>query len=395
MKKNLPKLLYIGDISVEETVASPVFFYRLLYDYPSEKLEIVESNLGISDKNKRIPNVSYHTFFAAYPRLLNSRLSSLYSLFLIFSSKSRAKALKRKLPLNKPDAILTIAHGTTWLLASYLARHWNVPLHLVLHDDWIVSRSVYIPAAMRSWAEKVFVSVYKQAAYQWCISPEMEEYYSKKYGEPGTVLWPIRSKSLSKHIEPVAISSSHALRFVYAGSLHVPAYRKAIITLADVLAPLNCSLCVFTSLSKDALKALGLIHSNLSFHPFVEPENFVSTLRQKADVLFCPLSFETNESETRLSFPSKLADYTAVGLPILFLGPSDSPGIRWAKRNQNATYVVDNESKEDLEKAVKQLINSSDLRQRLVEGAIMSGLKYFRYENAIAPFYSALTDTPH
>lgn len=390
--ENLPKMLYAGDISVDETVGGSVFLYRLLRKYPAEKLLIIESNLCNSSEENRLKNTNYQCFYTGNPRFLHSRIAPFYSAFLIQTAQLRKKRLQACIGNFRPSVILTVAHGTTWLAASYFAKVHRLPLHLIVHDDWLVSRSSHVLPRLRPWADKIFESIYRQAQFRWCISGDMEEYYFRKYGVHGSVLPPIRSEKLSRISNPVILPKSQCLKFAYAGSLHVPSYRKALVELASVLAPLNCSLNIFTSLQTENLEKLGLLHPIIKFHPFIEPEAFIDTMRQHADVLFLPLAFKNKENdyETRLSFPSKLADYTAAGLPILIWGDSKSSGVRWASKNVDVAYVVDTPSTSALEMAVKKLIYNPELREKLANRAIEIGFKDFSNDAVTAPFYLSL-----
>lgn len=393
---NLPKLLYVGDVPVEKTVAGPIFFYRLLSDYPSDKLQIVESNLKPSCEGYRLQNIIYHQINTGNSRLLNSRFSSLYSTFRIYKSQFKKKNIPLETVIDsfKPDVILTVAHGVSWLFAAHLAKDRGIPLHLVLHDDWIMSRASNILPQAKPWARRLFASVYKQAAYRWCISPEMEEYYYQNYKVHGNVLFPIRSKELSILREPCNISTDNSLRFAYAGSLHVPDYQAALTQLAEILVPLNCHVKVFTSLPDQHLQKMGLIHPGIQIHPFINPESFIDTIRQNADVLFSPVSFRVrdkdNDFETFLSFPSKLADYTSVGLPILIWGDPNSPAVRWAKRYPGVAYTVESKAIEKLKIEVKNLIQDFSLRQKLARKAIKIGHYTFSHERGVKPFYDSL-----
>lgn len=386
----LPRLLYVGDVPVEQTVAGSVFFYRLLQSYPAAKLHIVENQDHGSRESDRLPQVTYQTLSVGQRRWLNSRAAGVYGLYLIQRAQARQALLARKVATFQPEAIVTVAHGTLWLTAASLAKTLHLPLHLVLHDDWLLSRSAHIPAVMRPWAAQQFASVYRQATTCWCISAEMEAAYQATYGRSGQVLLPIRSPDLPRHTAPPPISEQASLTFAYAGSLHVPDYRAALLTLADLLLPLGCSLHIYTPISDAQWNKFGFNHPVIQRRPFVAPHEFIDTLRQNADVLFAPLSFDQRPHETRLSFPSKLADYTAVGLPILMCGAADSPGIQWAKQHKNVACVVDQSSTHALKDAVEHLIQNPGDRYQWAQQALVIGDRCFRQEIVVQPFYESL-----
>ena len=70
---NLPRLVYVGDVAVEATVAGSTLLYRLLQTYPTERLLIVEGNLWRSKLEKRLPRVRYESFKVGTERILRTR----------------------------------------------------------------------------------------------------------------------------------------------------------------------------------------------------------------------------------------------------------------------------------------------------------------------------------
>jgi hypothetical protein len=68
----LPRLLYIGDVSVADSYAGEVLLYRLLEFYPPDRLAVV---CGIRSGMKRLPGVVYHHWGPAFPSLLRSRIA--------------------------------------------------------------------------------------------------------------------------------------------------------------------------------------------------------------------------------------------------------------------------------------------------------------------------------
>ena len=88
--QNLPRLMYIGDVPVESTVAGSALIYRLLQDYPVDRLCIVEGNIATSQIDKRLPQVAYNSISVVIKRLLNSRFVLLYTSFLLLTAKWRS-----------------------------------------------------------------------------------------------------------------------------------------------------------------------------------------------------------------------------------------------------------------------------------------------------------------
>jgi len=64
-------------------------------------------------------------------RLLPTRFSEWYRGWLYIRKKARAGKLVTQIARDdfKPQAILTVAHGTSWLVAAKVAQRFQLPLH--------------------------------------------------------------------------------------------------------------------------------------------------------------------------------------------------------------------------------------------------------------------------
>jgi hypothetical protein len=112
-------------------------------------------------------------------------------------------------------------------------------------------------------------------------------------------------------------------------------------------------------------------------------------LREEADALFVPMSFDVlDRSNMEMAFPSKLADCTAVGVPLLIYGPSYCSAVRWANDNPGVAEVV--EEPKGLGDRVRRLANDPELRQTLGTRALQIGERYFAYDAVREVFDRAL-----
>ena len=152
----LPRLLYVGDVPVESTYHGSALLYRLLENLPPEKLTILETGTP-SRVERRIPRVNYLSRPLDQSRWLKTRFHPYAVVW--FSYKGSKNSIR--IDEVEFDSILTVAHGFGWLAAASLARKRDVPLHLIVHDDW--PRAAHVPPAFRAWFERRFASVYKQA----------------------------------------------------------------------------------------------------------------------------------------------------------------------------------------------------------------------------------------
>jgi glycosyltransferase involved in cell wall biosynthesis len=383
-----PRLAYIGDVAVDPTYHGSMLLYRLLKRYPQDKLRLVEGNL-FPPRRPEALSASRAVLDVGRPRLLHTRFHEWYSRWLFARATSRAAAIPRLLAGFNPDAILTVAHGYSWITAAQFARTMGLPLHLIIHDDW----PRMVPRSMRNAVERRFAQVYIQAASRLCVSPFMAEEYTRRYGVTGTVMMPGRSPDTTALIGAVHAekATDRPPAFAFAGTINSPGYVELLRRLAHSLARRRGRLLIFGPITTVAAQAAGLTLSNVVLAGLVPAEELALRLRAEADVLFVPMSFAAvDEANMRLSFPSKIADYTAVGVPLLICGPSSCSAVKWAQMNSGVAEVVTSSEQEELDQAVDRLLDDPRHRAELAAAAAGIGERDFSALNIERTFHNAL-----
>jgi hypothetical protein len=116
----------------------------------------------------------------------------------------------------------------------------------------------------------------------------------------------------------------------------------------------------------------------------------LTRLREDADALFVPMSFDPSDrANMEMAFPSKLADYTATGLPLLIYGPAYCSAVTWAHENPGVSEVV--ESEPALSPAIERLATDSDHRVNLGKRALEVGRQYFSHTHVQESFYQCIS----
>lgn len=390
--RGLPRLIYVGDVPVEASHYGPMLLYRLFSNYPADKLLIFETDLARSSPARRLPNVDYRELRVPLSRLATSRFSKPYSAYVFLSAAHRASQMLREIGGFRPEAVVSTAHHYHWATAARLAEQLKVPLHLIIHDD--VLQLAPLPRFLAARFESVFGHVYKRALNRFCISPYMEAEYSKKYGAEGTVLYPSRGRDCPEwSIPPKRDPNSRQLKVAFAGSINSGGMADLLRLLTEGLES-NDKLVLFGPHSAQSLKHWQLTATNLEIGGFLAPIDLIQLLRDQIDVLFVPMSFdvEGHADNMRLSFPSKIADYTATGLPLLICGPDYSSAICWARENEPVAEIVTEQSKESVIAALGRL-RSTDRREMLGQRALDVGRKLFSHAVAESIFFGALSNS--
>ncbi len=389
LERRLPRLLVVGDVPVEETYHGSLLLYRLLEQYPSDKLEIIETG-SLSAPSKRLAG-TYHWLPLANQRWLNTRFHDWFTLWYSYAAKSALNVLPPGIDHNSFDAVLTVAHGFGWVAAARIAEDAKLPLHLIVHDDW--PRVAFIPETFRWWLEKQFRRVYHQSASRMCVSPGMRSSFLERYGKDADVLFPSRSPlSPSFEIPPSRLSqNTEPFTVAFAGTINSDGYISALVLLRKALEQISGRLLIFGPLDEVNAQSFGLASKEVVLGGLLSPAELLLRLREEADCLFVPMSFRAADRfNMEHAFPSKLADYTAVGVPLLIYGPSYCSAVKWGRDNEGVAEVVDSPDESQLTSAVKRLATDAGLRVQMGERALWTGQKYFGAKAAQLLFENAL-----
>jgi glycosyltransferase involved in cell wall biosynthesis len=383
------RIIYVGDVPVEASYHGSALLHRLLSDYPAEKLTIIETATQ-SQTPRRLPNVNYVGHPIANQRWLDTRFHPYVAAWFTRVAPRVAPQISESLNGFECESVLTVAHGFGWLAAAEIAKRRNVPLHLMIHDDW--PRVADVAPRFRNWLDKRFAQVYRQAQSRMCVSPAMSRFYEARYGAPASVIYPIRAADCADFREPPAHLGERDKQFTiaFAGTINSDGYVHALTALQKALETVDGRLLIFGPLTTDAAQQAGLNNSNTEIRGLLSATELLTRLREEADALFAPMSFAAaDRANMELAFPSKLADYTATGVPLLIYGPSYCSAVAWARENPGVAEVV--EAEPDLTLAIEHLATNPDHRFSLGKCALEAGREYFSHARVQQRFHQSLS----
>lgn len=383
------KLLYVGDVPVEASYHGSALLHRLLSDYPAEKLTVLET-AAQSQADRRLPKVNYLSYPIGNPRWLNTRFHP--HAVAWFSQKATRIGAKVSQSINgfQVESVLTVAHGFGWLAAADIAAKRKIPLHLMVHDDW--PRIADIAPLFRRWLDHQFASVYRQAKSRLCVSPAMSRVYFESYGKEAQVIYPSRASSCPDFEGPPArlARCEKPFTIAFAGTINLRGYIQALVALQKALMPLNGRLLIFGPYNRAEADQVGLHGPITEARGLLPWSDLMVRLREEVDALFVPMSFDVSDRANMvIAFPSKLADYTATGLPLLIYGPTYCSAVAWAREHQGVAEIV--EAEIELAGRIKQLSEDPDRRLKLGKRALDVGRKYFTHETVRQVFHQALS----
>jgi hypothetical protein len=388
----LPRILYLGDVPVEASYHGSLLLYRLLQTYPTDKLAIVEAGILSSLPERRLAGVPYHATLLPLSRLYTTRFAPWYERVCLRTATLRAGRFKKLVRAHRPDAILTVTHGFSWVTTAKIARRLDLPLHLICHDEWARI------GVLQNWRDQQFGRHYRAAASRLCVSPFMAREYARRYGAEGSVLYPSRAHDAKCYDAPPTRLRAHTgpLTCVFAGTINSPGIVAGLRMLARCLERVGGRLLIYGPLTSKAASAGGLEAVNIELGGLLPSSRLMQRLREVADVLFVPMSFDAgNRINMEISFPSKLTDYTSVGLPLLIYGPPYCSAVQWALENPAVAEVVAVEDEGALSEALLRMARAPRHLLALAETALAVGEAYFSHRAAIEVFHKGLNGSAH
>ena len=382
----VPRLLYIGDVSVADTMAGEALLFRLLQFYPPDRLAIV---CGVRPGMPMLPGVTYHHWGPAVPRLLHSRVAAEYILWRAWRYYEVPWPIASIASMFRPDAILTISHVSGWLGAWQLALRRRIPFHLIAHDDHAyVGR---FPAWSRPWVEARFGEAYRAARSRLCISDTMAEVYERRFGAPGQVIYPTYKGGQLHEVSPRVSKAVDRLTFAYGGSINGRSDMEQIVAFGKAAAAGGHRLIAYTPQHAE-LAALAAAHgADIDARVPIHSDLLLSRFRDEADCLFLPQSMRPQDHWlVATAFPTKWADYATVGLPVLVWAPAHSSSARFVGAHPGSAELVTTTEIGHIDAAIAGLASSPARRRQLAQTLLAAGRESFSPEAAWRTFRMAL-----
>ncbi len=251
-----------------------------------------------------------------------------------------------------PDCVLTVLWGHSSLTALYLARFWGVPLAVWVHD---LFREMGLPARQARDGERLMRAVLREADRVWTVSEEL-----------GSALDPLCRPGAVRPLAAVPERDSAPAGgwnpqfranpvIAHAGAFH-PYHVGYLAAVAGAAEKRGGSLLVVTPSDNPALaqlRATGIrFRHQSSFPSSAEALRFLAREASALTIMY-PLD-PSDYAHPPLGFPSRLIEFSHLGLPILLAAPPGNPLINWARRN-DWPLVLEHADWSALESLVQQL----------------------------------------
>ena len=139
---------------------------------------------------------------------------------------------------------------------------------------------------------------------------------------------------------------------------------RNLVTAIDQLTDLDIELHIYATQSLDYLKSIGLNRPYIKLSVATAQE--MPRIQSEADILFLPLSWDTESPNIiNTATPGKMTEYLITGRPMLIHAPAQSYLAQYAKAN-NFAAMVDEENIDKLANTIRRLLTDIPYSTQLI-----------------------------
>lgn len=328
MKKHI---LYISTTLPTLGFGSSVIIYRhlkrlkdwkvSLISFPQELKEVHGipkewQIINIKEKKRWWPPLRY-----GVPALTHIRVTLLF------------KECESHFKKNRPNVVLN-HFGKNSLLAYALSKKWNVPLCLILHDRYEAWAKKEIDKHM---TKDMAMKILNHASRIWSVSRELAEFYKIRDSEKINILPPIpQGNSKGFPIWRDDFLKSPVVGF--AGSFHshqLIHFRN----IANIFESWGGKIIIVSKKNNEIKESLKDITNIEYFEPFEKNEEVINFLLRNASCILIPDSIDPRAAGSSLSFPSRLVEFSQLGLPMIIISQEGTALSNWAKSHKWIGYL--------------------------------------------------------
>lgn len=367
------KILLISSVLPRNTSGGEVILYRHFSQVPGLNLAIATDSDAKDLPADEIIPIQENQILVRFTR---TRFGKLAHGIRQFANSFSAAPIKQYIKHQKPDLIVTVAHGELCWLAQQIAQTFNITLVTFFHDWW--PDLAYVYSWMRGSLTWKFKQLYQSSQLAFCVSEEMKS--ALGIHSNAQVLFPIPENSIPEKFtlkQSISLSKQkNRFVIVYSGSL------------AGIYGPMMQALSLLLQHKSDVqLKLFGprpdwpdcMVEEMCDrgiYGGFIARDLLEHELGY-ADALLVAMSFdERDRKRMKTSFPSKLVDYCQFGKPIIIWGPDYCSAVSWGNREQIA-LVVTSPLVEGLAEAIGTLKTQPEKQQHLGNRALEMAKKMF------------------
>ncbi len=383
------KFLIISSYAPPAISGSPLMMFNILKHFPSQSFCILTSHFGINNKaikDGNWLNAKYfyfdsftnittphkeETFFQQCKSFVkkNLLLRFLARIFFLFYLPITIVKRGRKIIKEEHiDFLLGYSDYGPALFATYLLHLFTKkPFSIYLYDLYYKNNFPFLYGVLAYFLEK---NLFMHAQRIFVMSETLQRYYQDKYGRDVIV---IHNSIDLPNIElgnDIKERCSNVVKIVFTGTIYWPQAEsiKNLIMAIEQIEEFNVQLWLYTPHTSEILHEQGIFEGEHVVFSHGSPVEMVR-VQKDADILFVPLSFNTKfPLLIDTSSPGKFSEYLISGVPILVHAPHSSYIAEYAKLN-NCALVVDEENIKILKSSILSLVTDRKIVKILTKNA--------------------------
>lgn len=258
------------------------------------------------------------------------------------------------------------------LFGTAVHTYLKKPLIFHMMDDWpsTISEKGIFKNYWRKKIDKEFRILLDRATLLLSICDYMSQEYKVRYGKDFVAFHnPIDIEFWKKH-QRTSYELNNSPTILYAGRIGL-GIESSLELIAKAVRKVNDELKIsvkFILQTKDRPSWVDK-YDNVVHNSFVS-YNDLPKIFSEADFLLLPYDFSPESVKyIRFSMPTKAPEYMISGTPVIVFAPEDTAIVKYAEKENWAKVVTEN-SIEKLSEAIKELIESKDLRKQIAQNAI-------------------------
>ncbi len=405
-----PKVLVVSSCAFNKVTGCGVTINTLFQGWPKERIATATNDpvpvtydvcsnyyfLTDSELKRKFPfnilrktknvNTSEKTVEAATmrQRVISSVKRAIINRINVPESGVLSLKLEQWINVFKPDLLYSVSGGLGYIeLVTKITERFDIPLVMHFMDDGVTDTyrdGLLKDIPMRNY-NAGFIRLLAKSAHRLAICKEMADVYEKRFGNSFDYFQStVDVAGISKNFK-VKINEKEHIRVVYGGSILPFAQLqslqdccKAVVELSDEGYSISLHIYSPIDLFRESIKKLFTDHEAVSIHDAVVGDGFLSVLNE-ADILLLPVNFDKKSTDfIKLSMPTKVPFYLAIGTPVLVYGPPFVAQVMYA-RDEKWGYVVSQKGVQHIKNALTELINNAELRNTLSQKAREIALK--------------------
>ncbi len=337
---------------------------RVFQNYPAENLFVLGPKLPAGA-------LKLECFYRVLPfsiqRLRNTRFHrwAFSACLVVPYLRPSGRSIRKQLGSFRPNVVFTVMDNTSYYLTAYhYAKSNGLPLITMTMDE--PDSFEKILPLLDDYQQQAIGNVYRYAENNLCVSRQMATHIARKFGCQTETFYFGPPDGMCPR--PSGVSRSNRVPSIftlgYAGGLSY-GYGEAIQEIARAVADIPVKIRIY---SRDRLDWGQW--KNVEYGGCFPHNELWDKFKLECDASLLVYAFSHPDGRLyRTHFPTKLSEYTWLGMPMVMVGPDYATGIIWGKEHSGVALVETHAQLDTLRSQLLALMQDPVRRESLADSA--------------------------